>query len=193
MHNKSFCNIIPIRDQLTDENTQCLCCLFKPTAIKRSGKKKKKVKFGIFYTFFRIQTYRNIFTVISETKLIFSFLLKSSAFKYLPYKSLLRKFKFDFFFISIVIRRRKKSIFKDIFSKWMLYLYFDLCWHCIHMVMNMKTAQHSTWALFLIREANCYHQHVLKKNAVVMNSFVCLLVSKKATQTENHPKWSFQQ
>lgn len=66
-------------------------------------------------------------------------------------------------------------------------LYFDTCWCHVYLTMTRRMAWHSISALFLSREVSGYYQQVLKKNAVVMNGFVCLLVSKKSAQIGNHP------
>lgn len=66
-------------------------------------------------------------------------------------------------------------------------LYFNTCWRHVYLAVTREMAWHSISALFLSRKVNGYYQQVLKKNAVMMNCFVCLLVSKKSAQTGNHP------
>lgn len=61
------------------------------------------------------------------------------------------------------------------------------------MATKSKIAQHSTSALFLIREACLYYYQVLKKKECNCDEQFLFVFLKKATQTVNHPKYSFQQ
>lgn len=89
-------------------------------------------------------------------------------------------------FVCSLCRYIKKGTFqKCVFLKRMLY--FDTCWCHVYLTMTRRMAWHSISALFLSREVSGYYQQVLKKNAVLMNCFVCLLVSKKSAQIGNHP------